>query len=65
MTAATLCLIYANIPVILFPIILTIFFLGMMFRPYHEKGMFDFGAIFRLFYLIPILIIWLIYFIIV
>lgn len=44
------------------PIILTIIGLCVMFRPYHTSGDFDFGIIFRAFWLIPILIVWTLYF---
>lgn len=44
------------------PAILTGLCLAMMFRPYHERGMFDFGAILRLFWILPIAIIWAVYF---
>jgi len=51
-----------QIPAISIPTIITIILLVIMFRPYHEHGMFDTGAIFRLFWLIPILSTWLLYF---
>lgn len=37
------------------PIVLTIVMLAIMFRPYHDCGRFDFGAINRIFWIIPIL----------
>ena len=44
------------------PIILTLILLGMMFRPYTQSGNFDFGLILRLFWIIPILFVWMVYF---
>lgn len=44
------------------PTIITVIFLFIMFRPYHTSHMYDFGQIFRLFWLIPICITWVIYF---
>lgn len=51
-----------TLPIISIPIILTLIVIGIMFRPYHPRGMYDFGDIFRLFWVIPILVIWLVYF---
>jgi len=44
------------------PTVITIIALCLMFRPYRPSSMFDFCAIFRIFYLFPILLAWLIYF---
>lgn len=32
-----------------------------MFRPYEMSGSYDFGQIFRLFWLVPILAVWIVY----
>ncbi len=51
------------IPFYIIPIILTIIFLIIMFRPYQYSGDYDIiGPIFRIFWSIPILIVWCIYF---
>lgn len=44
------------------PAMLTVACLGMMFRPYHMSGYYDFGGIFRAFWLLPIGVIWAAYF---
>ena len=44
------------------PILLTIGCLIAMFRPYHSIGDYDIGCIFRLFWILPISIIWTVYF---
>ena len=43
------------------PILITIFLLAVMLRPYQQHGDYDFGAIFRVLWLIPILLVWIIY----
>lgn len=43
------------------PTIMTAVMLGIMLRPYQESGWWDIGAIFRLFWLIPILAVWVAY----
>jgi hypothetical protein len=50
--------------IIWIPIILTISMIIIMFRPYEQENIFDFGSIFRLFWVIPILSIWIIYLIV-
>lgn len=44
------------------PAMLTLACAAMMLRPYQSSGAYDFGAIFRLFWLIPIALIWCAYF---
>ena len=52
-----------TIHTVIIPIILSIICIIMFFRPYKEKRMYDFfGAISRLFWLIPIGFIWAVYF---
>ncbi len=46
------------------PAVLTAICLYMLCRPYHQIGMYDFGAIFRILWLIPIGFIWAVYFLI-
>ena len=46
------------------PFALSLYCLYEMFRPYKRSGDWDFGDIFRVLWVIPILIIWLVYFII-
>lgn len=41
------------------PIILTIVLLCIMFRPYHSSGMYDFGQIFRVGWIVPIMLVWI------
>jgi hypothetical protein len=43
------------------PTIITFILLGVMFRPDHSSGDYNFGAIFRLLWLIPIFAVWMIY----
>jgi hypothetical protein len=43
------------------PATITLVMLGMMFRPYQRSGQYDFGEVFRLFWLIPIGAVWMIY----
>lgn len=43
------------------PVIITVIMMVIMFRPYRSSGMYDFGAIFRLFWFIPIMVVWMIY----
>ena len=43
------------------PCLLTLVGLGLMLRPYHSSGSYDFGLLLRLFWLIPISLVWLIY----
>ena len=51
-----------SLPVWAIPTALSVAFLALMFRPYHQEGMYDFGAILRLFWVVPILVVWLVYF---
>lgn len=44
------------------PILLTIIMAIMMIRPYSNHGYFDLTPIFRAIWIIPILVVWLIYF---
>jgi hypothetical protein len=44
------------------PALLTLACAGLMLRPYQRSGDYDFGAIFRLFWLLPIGFIWAAYF---
>jgi len=46
----------------MFPTLLTVFLLLLMFRPIKGGGDYNFGVIFRLFYIVPISVIWAIYF---
>ena len=46
----------------LIPVVLTLFGLAAMFRPYEGGGDFDFGAIFRVLWLLPIAFVWVVYF---
>ena len=43
------------------PVLITISLLIIMFRPYQREGDFDFGIIFRIFWVIPILAVWVVY----
>ena len=43
------------------PILITVIMLCVMFRPYRSSGQYDFGMVFRLFWLIPIGAVWIIY----
>lgn len=43
------------------PMLPTLIFLFMMLRPYKQTGDYDFGAMFRLFWFVPISICWLVY----
>jgi hypothetical protein len=43
------------------PVFITVILLCIMFRPYRSSGQYDFGQIFRLFWLIPIGAVWIIY----
>lgn len=43
------------------PAIITLVLLVVMFRPYQRSGQYDFGEIFRLFWLIPIGAVWMLY----
>lgn len=51
-----------TVPAWLIPTALSLLFFGMMIRPYHASHDYDFGALFRLFWIVPILLTWLIYF---
>lgn len=44
------------------PWFFTTIFVGMMLRPYESHGSYDFGPLFRVFWLIPISITWAVYF---
>ena len=44
------------------PAMLTAIMLFMMLRPYLMSGDYDFGGIFRVLWLVPIAIVWAIYF---
>jgi hypothetical protein len=44
------------------PLLLTLACLGAMFRPYRREGDYDFGAVFRLAWLIPVGFVWAAYF---
>lgn len=46
---------------IIIPIILSILFLNVMLTPYKSRGDYDFGSIFKLFWLIPIMFVWMVY----
>lgn len=43
------------------PVIITLVIGAVMCRPYRSCGTYDFGFIFRLFWLIPICIVWMLY----
>jgi hypothetical protein len=43
------------------PALITVILLCIMFRPYRSSGQYDFGMVFRLFWLIPIGAVWIIY----
>ena len=43
------------------PVFITIVLIIVMCRPYEMRGAYDFGLLFRLFWLIPILSVWVIY----
>ncbi len=43
------------------PTIITVILLGVMFRPDRSGGDYNFGAIFRLLWIIPICVTWMIY----
>ena len=45
----------------IFPLIITMGLLGAMFRPYQSSGDYDFGATLRILWLIPILVVWVMY----
>lgn len=51
-----------TLSIVYIPVILTLILLIIMFRPYRSSGTYDFGAIFRSLWLIPILVIWMVYF---
>jgi hypothetical protein len=51
-----------TVSAIWFPVIATVFCLGMLIRPYQQSGDYDMGSIFRLFWLIPVGFIWAAYF---
>ena len=44
------------------PTLLTAFLLGMMFRPWHSTGDYDFSYGLRVLWLIPVLAVWCAYF---
>ncbi len=46
------------------PLILSTGMFVWMSRPYQRSGDYDFGVVFRLFWLLPIMFVWLIYFVI-
>lgn len=50
-----------TISAIWIPWVITIVLLGVMMRPYHVRGSYNFGPIFRVFWLIPILAVWVVY----
>jgi hypothetical protein len=43
------------------PILITVIMLCVMFRPYRSSGQYDFFFVFRLFWLLPIGAVWIIY----
>ena len=43
------------------PVILTVVLFGIMNRPYRLRGAYDFGPIFRLFWLLPIAGVWIVF----
>lgn len=43
------------------PLLISLVMLGIMCRPYQRCGDYDFGSIFRLFWLLPIAVVWLAY----
>lgn len=51
-----------HVPLFLIPIAATLWCLYMFGRPYQQRGDYDFGMIFRLFWFIPIGFIWAGYF---
>jgi len=53
-----------TVSAIAIPIILTLILLGVMFRPYRASTYFDITPAFRLLWVIPMLVIWLVYFMI-
>jgi hypothetical protein len=42
------------------PALITVILLCVMFRPYRSSGQYDFGMVFRLFWLIPIGAVWMV-----
>lgn len=44
------------------PFLLTVALLVIMLRPYKSSGDYDFGSIFRVFWLFPVFIVWCLYF---
>jgi hypothetical protein len=52
-----------TISLIVIPIILTLVLLGIMFRPSRSSSnCFDLTPVFRLLWVIPMLVVWLVYF---
>lgn len=43
------------------PALITLALVCVMLRPYQRSGQYDFGQIFRLFWLIPIAAVWMVY----
>ena len=50
-----------TLDLITIPTFITIVLIIVMCRPYERRGAYDFGLLFRLFWLIPILSVWVIY----
>ena len=44
------------------PVVLTVLCIAMMLRPYRQRGDYDFGSVFRIFWLMPVGFIWAAYF---
>lgn len=44
------------------PLLLTIFCLWQMLKPYRMQGDWDFGAIFRILWVVPISLTWVVHF---
>jgi hypothetical protein len=43
------------------PALITAVLLCIMLRPYRSSGHYDFGALFRVLWLIPISVVWMVY----
>ena len=51
-----------SVPHVLIPILVSAVLFGVMLRPYQKVGDYDFGAVFRLLWLVPIAFVWVVYF---
>lgn len=43
------------------PLLISVTILVWMFRPYHSTTLYDFSVILRLFWTVPLLLVWVIY----